>query len=349
MKELWMLNLTSNLFTGTIPNVLCGDQLMDELIVEEFGCDGLLCPPGTFQPSGAASIVGGCQPCPKTKLAEEFTPKLSTVLGRSSCESARYLVGDQNVDGVVSPREALRFIYFELNGEEWGDKYYDWRDLKVKECDLTGITCTNGMVTKIDLSEAHLCSNGKSKSTTADQCIGLPAEIKHLSATLLELHAPRRRFLCGNLPSELGELTNLRVLDLQGCPLLSGMIPTEFGKLTNLQHLDLSDGSFNGTLPSEMFAMTSLEKINLSLNEFEGPLPSEIGNLKRLKELRLSRAYLNSTLPSSLGNLQNIENLEIYGNAFTGNIPSELGLLKMLKRVGKFLAMKLDCSLSEQD
>lgn len=315
---------------------------MDGLTAEEYGCDGILCPPGTFQPSGAATIVGGCQPCPKTRFAEEFEPKLSTVLGRTSCESAPYLVADQNVDGEVSPREALRYLYYELNGDVWGDKYYSWRDLKVDECDLHGITCNDcGDVIEIDLAEASLCSDGKSKNT--DMCGGLPGEIKYLNATLEKFSAPRRRYLSGRLPPDMGELTELKILDLQGCPLLTGMIPSEFGKLTNLQQLDLSEGSFNGTLPSEMFAMTSLEKINLSLNPLEGSLPSEVGNLRRLKELWISRAHLNGTLPDSLGNLRSIENLEIYGNSFTGSIPSTLGQLTALKRIGECRAMGFHC------
>ena len=325
-------------FTGSVPKVLCKEPFIDALTAEEFGCNGVLCPPGAFQPSGAANMVGGCQYCPKTKLAEELTPKLSTVLGRSSCESAVYLVGDQNVDGTVSPREALRFLYYETNGVGWGDKFYSWRDMKVNECDLAGITCTGGLVTKVDLSEANLCSDGNGKAASPEQCPGLPAELKYLNQTLETFHAPRQRFLVGTLPPELGELTMLKVLDLQGCSSLTGTIPSEFGKLTHLQLLDLSSGNFNGTLPTELFSLTSLEKINLSLNPFEGTLPREVGNLKRVKEFRVSRACLNGTLPSSLGNLQSLENLEIYGNSFTGSIPSELGKLTSLKRIGEFRA-----------
>lgn len=331
-------------FTGEIPSKLCEDPFVDSLMAEEFGCDAFMCPPGTFSPSGAASMVGGCQPCPKSDFSEQMFPKLSTILGRGSCETARYLVGDQNVDGEVSQREALRFIYYQLNGEEWGDKYYSWRDLKVDECELTGITCNGcGEVSKIDLSEANVCFvGGKSNATVHDQCPGLPAEIKYLHGSLESLSAPRRTYLQGRLPSELGLLTDLKILDLQGCPLLTGTIPTEFGLLTNLLQLDLSEGSLNGTLPTEIFEMSMLEKINLSLNTLEGTLPSEIGNLKRLKELRISRAYLNGTLPSTLGDLRSVENLEIYGNAFTGSIPSELHKLKALKRIGRICHVGLE-------
>lgn len=326
---------------------------MDKLMAEEYGCDkytvgdqifkvcntcdGLMCSAGTFHPSGAASEIGGCQPCPKTELAEEFEPKLSAVLGRSSCESARYLVGDMNSDGKVSPREALRYIYYTLNGSDWGDKYKPWRDMKVNECDLQGIACTDGKVTKIDLSEANVCADNSNmkQNNAAAVCPGLPGEIRYLSETLEEFHAKHRPYFRGSIPSEIGLLSWLRILDLPGCPLLTGTLPSEIGLLTNLQQLDLSEGSFDGILPSSLGSLTALERINLNLNSFTGTMPSEIGLLTRLKEMRMSRAYLNGTLPSSLGNMNSLENIEIYSNEFTGSIPHELGELKALKRIGK--------------
>lgn len=281
-------------------------------------------------------MIGGCQPCPKTKLAEEFTPKLSTVLGRGSCESAKYLYADQNNDGEISQREALRFMYYNLNGQYWGEKFYSWADLKVDECDLTGITCNGcGEVSKIDLTEADLCSVDKNTTSVKEiGCGGLPAEIKYFNGSLESFVATKR--LRGKLPSEFGALSELKILDLHGSWMLSGSIPSEFGKLTKLQQLDLSGNRLNGTLPSEMFQMEMLEKLRLHSNHFEGPLPSEIGNLRRLKELRISRAGLNGTLPSSIGDLRNMENLEIYGNKFSGRIPQNLKKLRSLKRFGQY-------------
>jgi hypothetical protein len=319
-------------------------------MVEEYGCDALMCGPGTFQPSGAAYTDGGCQPCPKTKLAEEFEPPLSTVLGRSSCESARFLVGDQDVDGRLSPREVLRYIYYELNGPEWGERFKPWLDMKVNKCDLHGITCAGEKVTKIDLSEATLCTDGKKSSQNcasqcqnfAILCPGIPAEIRYLNDTLEEFHAKNQPYLRGTIPSEIGLLTKLQILDFAGCPLLTGAIPSEMGLLTNLRHLNLSDNNFNGTLPSFLGGMASLEKLNLNSNPLTGTMPSEVGLLTRLKEMRISRAFLNGTLPSTLGDMLSLENLEIYSNAFEGDIPNELGESKTLQKIGKSCSSSFD-------
>lgn len=321
-----------------MPSSLCTDTIIGgKVLNDEFGCSAILCPPGTFHPDGSASIVGGCQPCPKTDLAEEFEPKLSTVLGRASCESNRFLIGDQNVDGDVSQREALRLMYYEMNGNGWGEKFGTWREPKVDECELAGITCNGcGEVSKIDLSEANLCldSNSTSPKTEVD-CGGIPAQIKYFNASLEAFIAPNRPFLTGNIPSEFGALTELKILDLHGCPMLGGSIPSELGQLsTKLQQLDLSGTSINGTLPNEMFDMLMLEKIDLSMTRLTGSLPSEIGYLRRLKELRISRTQLNGTLPSTMGELRSIENLEIYSNSFSGSLPSKLQKLTALKRIG---------------
>lgn len=268
-------------------------------------------------------------------MAEAFSPSLSTVLGRSSCESAFYLYGDMDADGIISQGEALRLLYFQTAGPNWGTRFQpSWRNLKAHECELEGVSCVDGKIIKIDLSEANLCSDGKGEEGSTGECGGLPAELMYLSDSLEVLSLPRRRHLRGTLPSELGELTKLQTLDLQDCA-LSGTIPSELGNLANLKFLDISECNFRGTIPTELFRLTSLEKLNLSANQITGNLPSEIGNLKSVKEVKISRAFLNGTLPATIGDMPQIENLELYGNFISGSIPEELGKYTTLKRIGK--------------
>jgi hypothetical protein len=259
-------------------------------------------------------------------------------LGRSSCESASYLFGDTDADGTVSPGEVLRLLYSQTTGQNWGTKYQSsWRNLKLHECELEGVSCVAWKITKIDLTDANLCSDGKGegKEGSIGNCGGLPAELVYLSDSLEVLLLPRQRFLRGTLPTELGELTQLQSLDLQGCALLTGTIPSELGNLPKLTSLDISECNLNGTIPTELFRLTSLEKLNLSTNPFTGTLPSEIGDLKHAKEIKVSRGFLNGTLPATIGNLSKIENLELYGNSISGSIPEEMGKCTNLMRLGK--------------
>ena len=51
--------------------------------------------------------------------------------------------------------------------------------------------------------------------------------------------------LSGEIPAELGSLSNLESLDLSGNG-LSGEIPAELGSLSNLTYLDLSGNGLSG-------------------------------------------------------------------------------------------------------
>jgi Leucine-rich repeat (LRR) protein len=238
-------------------------------------------------------------------------------------------------DGKVSQSEVLRLLYYATMGPYWGSKFQSWCDLKVNECTLPGIACFDGRVTKIDLTEANLCSDGNGEEGVAEACIGLPAELMYLSDSLEVLSLPHRHFLRGTLPSEIGELTKLQSLDLHGCELLSGTIPSELGNLSSLTFMDMSGCSLRGPIPTELFRLAKLQKLSLGGNAFEGGLPNEIGNLESVKEIRITGAYLSGTLPTSLGDLPELLNLQLYGNSFTGTIPEELGKSTTLQKIGE--------------
>jgi Leucine-rich repeat (LRR) protein len=57
--------------------------------------------------------------------------------------------------------------------------------------------------------------------------------------------------LTGSIPSEIGYLTNLIILDLYTNQ-LTGSIPPEIGNLTNLIRLDLSDNQLSSVIPDEI-------------------------------------------------------------------------------------------------
>jgi Leucine-rich repeat (LRR) protein len=74
------------------------------------------------------------------------------------------------------------------------------------------------------------------------------------------------------------------VLDLSGRG-LEGSLKAEIGQLSQLRTLDISDNAFTG-LPAEIGQLSKLEVLNLSNNPFTG-LPQELSKLKSLKVLDL--------------------------------------------------------------
>ena len=136
--------------------------------------------------------------------------------------------------------------------------------------------------------------------------------------------------LSGPIPGELGDLTNLVLLDLSGDG-LSGSIPTELSDLTNLSFLFLGGNSLSGSIPLELGDLTSLRKLHLSANELSGPVPAELGDLTNLRELLLSANELSGPVPAELGDLTNLEWLLLNGNGLSGEIPATLGTLTNLE------------------
>ena len=163
--------------------------------------------------------------------------------------------------------------------------------------------------------------------------------------------------LKGPIPAELGNLTDLEVLDLANT-LLTGPIPAELGNLTNLKVLDLGEEILHagpdkyryrpvrrGEIPAELGNLTNLEVLVLHGNQLTGEIPAELGNLTNLKQLSLDGNQLTGEIPAELGNLTNLGpisynygiyfdyygGLHLNSNQLTGEIPAELGNLTKLE------------------
>ena len=102
-----------------------------------------------------------------------------------------------------------------------------------------------------------------------------------LAVHILQIHA-----LFGRIPPELGDLSELRELNL-GSNELTGPIPLELGKLANLEVLVLSGNYLRGSIPAELGSLTNLRYLGLSGNQLTGSIPAELANLPNLERLDL--------------------------------------------------------------
>ncbi|RAL40639.1 hypothetical protein DM860_006709 [Cuscuta australis] len=78
--------------------------------------------------------------------------------------------------------------------------------------------------------------------------------------------------ISGQIPPELGDLTNLISLDLYGNS-LTGPIPASLGKLSKLQFLRLNNNSLSGSIPVELTRTWGLNVLDLSNNRLSGIVP----------------------------------------------------------------------------
>ena len=144
--------------------------------------------------------------------------------------------------------------------------------------------------------------------------------------------------LAGEIPKELGSLSNLKRLEL-GNNDLTGEIPRELGNLSDLETLLLLGstsrltGGLSGGIPKELGTLSKLEALNLKFNQLTGEIPTELGNLTSLETLLLDYNGLSGEIPAELGGLSNLRSLEIFDNQLTGKIPKELGNLSNLTRL----------------
>ncbi|XVF78254.1 hypothetical protein PTKIN_Ptkin14bG0116100 [Pterospermum kingtungense] len=155
----------------------------------------------------------------------------------------------------------------------------------------------------------------------------LPVSIGNLSIQDFVAHGCNIR---GNIPAEIGNLSNLIRLNLENNE-LSGSIPTTIGRLRNLQSLSLQGNKLEGHLSTELCNLKSLSFLNVTGNKFTGPIPTclgeisnSIGDLKDLMHLSLSGNSLQGSIPESLGGLIGLQVLDLSrNNLLHGEIPDK--------------------------
>ncbi len=151
--------------------------------------------------------------------------------------------------------------------------------------------------------------------------------------TAIRIHGGKRTSkLNGALATQLGNLTGLRRLDLNGHG-LTGVIPTQLGNLTALTYIDLAGNALTGSLPTQLGGLTKLEYLWLWRTGLSGALPTQLGNLAKLRVLSFTGASLSGSIPTQLGGLASLTQINLGGNRLSGSIPTELGNLTALTRL----------------
>ena len=216
----------------------------------------------------------------------------------------------------ATDRAALVALYNATGGANWGNNGNWLSNAPMGE--WHGVTTdSDGRVTHLDLRSNQLTGE-------------IPAELGSLS-NLTNLNLSRNQ-LTGSIPAELGSLTNLTDLDLYRNQ-LTGEIPAELGSLTSLEDLDLSNNQLTGEIPAWLGSLTNLDGLSLNGNQLSGEIPAELGSLSNLTDLDLFSNQLTGGIPGELGSLTSLEDLSLQGNQLTGAIPAELGSLSNLKKL----------------
>lgn len=143
--------------------------------------------------------------------------------------------------------------------------------------------------------------------------------------------------LQGSIPlNSIAALHSLTSLDLSN-NMLSGELPDDLGNLSNLQRLDLSRNQLTGSIPSSLSGLHSLLHLNVSFNNLHGSIPLELSSLNSLMSLDLHNNQLSGGLDPALLALSSLTTIDLSSNSFSGFIPWQpndtLPLLKIVEHV----------------
>jgi internalin A len=158
---------------------------------------------------------------------------------------------------------------------------------------------------------------------TEEELLRVIVRVRRENATSLDLSDKQ----LVDLPSAIGQLTNLHVLDLRNTGLKK--LSESIGQLKNLRELYLYGNQLTN-LPETIGQLQNLEVLGLSDNQLMN-LPNGLGQLTNLKILFLSGNRLNR-LPPALGQLVNLVRLSLSENSLT-ELPAEIGKLVNLQRL----------------
>ncbi|KAJ0900596.1 putative non-specific serine/threonine protein kinase [Helianthus annuus] len=135
----------------------------------------------------------------------------------------------------------------------------------------------------------------------------------------------------GRFPSELMNITSLKVLHLSGNNLNSS-IPV----MPNLLKLDVSHNNFEHLELVGIWRQCHLKELTVSGNHFGGEMNGPSSNTSEcshyaLEVLEAEESGINSSIPESVGKLNNLRVLSLRLNSFTGSIPKSLVRLRSLE------------------
>ncbi|KAL6841424.1 hypothetical protein ACP4OV_028942 [Aristida adscensionis] len=156
---------------------------------------------------------------------------------------------------------------------------------------------------------------------------------RNLSGTL----APELDFmwnnLTGSIPKEIGNLTTLKLILLNGNQ-LSGILPEEIGNLQNLNRLQVDQNQIFGPIPKSFSNLRSVKHIHMNNNSLSGNIPAELSRLPVLLHLLVDNNNLSGPLPSEFAEAPALKIFQADNNNFSGSsIPATYGNISTLLKL----------------
>ena len=322
LRSLQSLSLADNELTGEIPAEIGNLTALDGLDLQSNNLSGTIPPE-----------LGNLKQLEFLLLASnELTGMIPEPLGRLT-ELQWVLVSGNRFEGCFP--ETLRLV--ENN---------DSHELDLTDCGANPVNPDDRAV----LVELYNATGGDNWTNNEGWLSDLPLGAWHGVTTDPQGNVValwlRENNLSGTIPPEIGNLKLMSSLHLS-LNELTGDIPSQIWQLTELTILDLQSNKLTGTIPPEIGNLKLLGFLYLAGNELTGEIPPELGGLTALHVLSLGENKLTGEIPLGIGNLKLLNTLDLSSNDLTGAIPPELGELTELEFMFVSLNRFTDCSIPE--
>ncbi|XP_024640582.1 receptor-like protein 7 [Medicago truncatula] len=232
---------------------------------------------------------------------------------------------------------------------EKSSKLVHWNQSEYDCCKWHGVTCKDGHVTALDLSQESI-SGGLNDSSAIFSLQGLNLAFNKFNFVIPQaLHKLQNlRYLnlsdAGfeeQVPKEIAHLTRLVTLDLsslitsrQNLKLENPNIEMLVKNLTDITELYLDGVAISSSGDEWGRALSLLEGVrvlSMSSCNLSGPIDSSLAKLQSLSVLRLNNNKLSSKVPDSFANFSNLTILEISSCGLNGFFPKEIFQIHTLK------------------
>ncbi|MEM8893404.1 MAG: leucine-rich repeat domain-containing protein, partial [Bacteroidota bacterium] len=323
LTSMTLFDLSNNNLSGSLPTYISTWSNLFNLRLNNNVFEGIV--PEVYSNLTSISefsIENNTSLCePSSTLYTDWTNGISFYNNANTC--------DLQVFDLESDSLALVALYNSTDGPNWTNQT-GWEIINgvgapLPVADWFGVTVSEERLTELSLDNDGVGVTGNNLLGT------LPTSLGDLTE-LIVLDLSENSNIFDNIPIELGNLTKLIDLQLDG-NILSGTIPSEIGNLTNLSVLSLQRNELTGEIPTSLAGLTNLRILNLENNLLEGVIPTSFSNLSSLEELTLNDNQLSGSMPSELVGLSNLQFLNLSSNQLTGSIPVELGSLLNLSSI----------------
>ena len=245
-------------------------------------------------------------------------------------------------------REALVAIYNAMGGSDWLYQENWCTDLPLDRWE--GVRTDNdGFVEELHLNNLsgtfpdeltnlkhlrYLSVDIKPNSVTNIEAICGLTGLEQLGLGLVNGDSITDYSLLLTLPSEIGNLTNLKGLFVDG---LRGPLPEGLFTLENLTTLNLYYVCLNGPLPSGFGNLHKLENLYIyggacdEQYRINGPIPEDLYDCTSLQSLGINNTRINGEISPKIKNLSHLGVLNLDANKLSGTLPVELTQLHLVQ------------------